>query len=71
MEGLRWQPPGDGWLDALEVSVRARVEALREQAAWVAAELGGAELALEHVAITPATLALVAAGGRGGSRSKR
>jgi len=43
--------------------VRARVEALREQAARVAVELGGAELALEHVAITRATLALVAAGG--------
>ena len=53
----------DGLLDAHEVSVRARVEALREQAVRVAAELGGAELALEHVAITRATLALVTAGG--------
>jgi hypothetical protein len=53
----------DGLLDAHEVSVRARVEALREQAARVAAELGGAQLALEHVAITRATLALVAVGG--------
>ena len=53
----------DGLLDAHEVSVRARVESLREQAVRVAAELGGAELALEHVAITRATLALVAAGG--------
>lgn len=53
----------DGLLDAHEVSVRARVEALREQAARVAAELCGAELALEHVAITRATLALAGAGG--------
>jgi hypothetical protein len=47
----------DGLLDAHEVSVRARLEALREQAARVAVELGEAELALEHVAITRATLA--------------
>lgn len=53
----------DGLLDAHEVSVRARVEALREQAARVAVQVGEAELALEHVAITRATLALVAAGG--------
>lgn len=53
----------DGLLDAHEVSVRARLEALREQAARVAVELGEAESALEHVAITRATLALVAAGG--------
>jgi hypothetical protein len=52
----------DGLLDTHEVSVRARVESLREQAARVAAELGEAELALEHVAITKVTLALVLAG---------
>lgn len=51
----------DGLLDAHEVSVRARVEALREQAARVAAELGEAERVLEHVAITRATLAAVLA----------
>jgi hypothetical protein len=53
----------DGLLDAHEVSVRAKVESLREQAARVAAQLGGAELALEHVAITRATLAAVVAAG--------
>lgn len=53
----------DGLLDAHEVSVRAKVGSLREQAARMAVELGEAELALEHVAITRATLALVAAGG--------
>ena len=53
----------DSLLDAHEVAVRARVEELREQAARVAAELGEAELALEHVAITKATLAVVLAGG--------
>lgn len=52
----------DGLLDAHEVSVRARVEALREQAARVAGELSEAELALEHVAITRATLAAALAG---------
>ena len=53
----------DSLLDAHEVVVRARVEELREQAARVAAELGEAELALEHVVITRATLAVVLAGG--------
>ena len=52
----------DGLLDAHEVSVRARVEALREQAARVAGELCEAELALEHVAITRVTLAAALAG---------
>ena len=52
----------DSLLDAHEVAVRARVEELREQAARVAAQLGEAELALEHVVITKATLALVLAG---------
>lgn len=51
----------DGLLDAHEVLVRSRVEALREQAARVAGELGEAERALEHVAITRATLAAVLA----------
>lgn len=54
----------DSLLDAHEVAVRARVEELREQAARVATELGEAELALEHVAITRATLVVVLAGGR-------
>ena len=53
----------DSLLDAHEVAVRARVEELREQAVRVAVELGEAELALEHVAITRATLAVVLAGG--------
>lgn len=53
----------DSLLDAHEVAVRARVEELREQAARVAAELDEAELALEHVAITKVTLAVVLAGG--------
>ena len=53
----------DSLLDAHEVAVRARVEELREQAARVAAELGEAELALEHVTITRATLAVVLAAG--------
>jgi len=52
----------DSLLDAHEVVVRARVEELREQAARVATELSEAELALEHVAITKATLAVVLAG---------
>lgn len=52
----------DGLLDAHEVSVRARVDALREQVARVSAELSAAELALEHVSITRATLALVVTG---------
>jgi hypothetical protein len=55
----------DGLLDTHEVSVRARVESLREQAVRVAVELGEAELALEHVAITRATLAAVLAGNGG------
>jgi hypothetical protein len=53
----------DGLLDAHEVSVGAKVESLRERAARVAVELGEAELALEHVAITRATLAVVVAAG--------
>ena len=53
----------DGLLDAHEVSVRAEVESLRERAARVAAELVEAERALEHVAITRATLAVVLAAG--------
>lgn len=53
----------DGLLDAHEVLVRASVDALREQVARVSAELSAAELALEHVAITRATLALVVVGG--------
>lgn len=52
----------DGLLDAHEVSVRARAEALREEAARVAVQLAEAELALEHVGITRATLAAVIAG---------
>jgi hypothetical protein len=52
----------DGLLDAHEVAVRSRVEALREQAARVAAQLAETELALEHVAVTRATLAAVLAG---------
>jgi hypothetical protein len=52
----------DGLLDAHEVSVRAKVDALREQVARVSAELSAAELALEHVSITRATLALVVTG---------
>jgi hypothetical protein len=57
----------DGLLDAHEVAVRLRVEGLREQAGRVAAELAEAELALEHVTITRATLAVVLAsdGGAG------
>lgn len=55
----------DGLLDTHEVSVRARVESLREQAVRVAVELGEAELALEHVAITRAALAAVIAGNGG------
>jgi hypothetical protein len=53
----------DCLLDAHEVAVRARIEELREEAARVAAVLGEAEMALEHVTITKATLALVVAGG--------
>lgn len=52
----------DGLLDAHEVSVRASVDALREQVARVSAELSAAELALEHVAITRATLAVAVSG---------
>lgn len=36
----------DGLLDAHEVSVRAKVDALREQVARVSVELSAAELAL-------------------------
>jgi hypothetical protein len=56
----------DGLLDAHEVSVRARVASLREQAARVAVQLGEAELALEHLAVTRVTLAAVLAGHGGG-----
>jgi hypothetical protein len=52
----------DSLLDAHEVAVRARVDELRAEAARVAAALGEAELALEHLVITRATLALVLAG---------
>jgi hypothetical protein len=52
----------DSLLDAHEVAVRARVEELRAEAERVAAALGEAEIALEHVTITKATLALVLAG---------
>lgn len=52
----------DGLLDGHEVAVRARVEELREEAARVAAALSEAETALEHVAITRATLTAVLAG---------
>ena len=52
----------DVLLDGHEVAVRARVEELRERAARVAVELGEAELALEHVEITRATLTAVLAG---------
>lgn len=55
----------DGLLDAHEVAVRSRLEALREQAARVAAQLAETELALEHVAVTRATLATVLAGSPG------
>jgi len=55
----------DALLDGHEVGVRAWAEELRERAARVAVELGEAELALEHVAITRATLAAVVAGGGG------
>ena len=51
----------DGLLDAHEVVVRSQVEELQEQAARVAGELSEAERALEHVAITRATLAAVLA----------
>jgi post-segregation antitoxin (ccd killing protein) len=61
----------DGLLDTHEVSVRARVESLREQAARVAVELGEAELALEHVAITRATLAAAIAGNGGAGMEAR
>ena len=53
----------DQLLDAREVAVRARVEGLREQAGRVAVELAEAELALERVVITKATLAAVLAEG--------
>jgi hypothetical protein len=55
----------DALLDGHEVAVRARVQELREAAARVAVQLGEAELALEHVAITRATLAAVVAGSGG------
>lgn len=49
----------DALLDAHEVVVRARVDSLREQAARVAVELGEAQVALDHVEITRATIAVV------------
>ena len=52
----------DGLLDTHEVAVHARVDSLRERAARVAVELGEAELGLEHVAITRATLAAAISG---------
>jgi hypothetical protein len=52
----------DSLLDRHEVSVRGAVDELRQEAARVAAALGEAELALEHVSITRATLAAVLAG---------
>ena len=51
----------DSLLDAHEVAMRARVDALGIEAARVAAELGEAERALGHVAITRATLAALVA----------
>lgn len=53
----------DQLLDAREVGLRALVEGLREQAGQVAVELAEAELALERVVITKATLAAVLAEG--------
>ena len=52
----------DGLLDAHEVAVHARVDSPRERAARVAVELGAAEVALEHGAITRATLAAAISG---------
>lgn len=52
----------DGLLDAHEVVVRSRLQALRDEAARVSAQLTEAELALEHLAVTRATLAAVLAG---------
>lgn len=52
----------DSLLDEHEVTVRARVDELREEAARVAAELEKAEQALANVAITRATLGLVVVG---------
>jgi hypothetical protein len=52
----------DSLLDSHEVSVRATVDELRQEAARVAVALGEAERALEHVSITRATLAAVLAG---------
>ncbi len=51
----------DGLLDAHEVVVRSRLQALRDEAARLAARITEAELALEHVAVTRATLAAVLA----------
>jgi len=53
----------DALLDAHEVAVRARAEALREDAARIAAELAEAERAVDNVAVTRATLAAALAGG--------
>ena len=55
----------DGLLDAHEVAVRSRVQALGDEAARVAAQFAEAQLALEHVAVTRATLAVVLAGNAG------
>jgi hypothetical protein len=52
----------DSLLDDHEVAVRATVDELRLEAARVAAALGEAERALEHVSITRATLAAALAG---------
>ena len=52
----------DSLLDGHEVAVRARGDELRAEAARVSVALGEAELALEHVTITRATLAMVVAG---------
>lgn len=52
----------DSLLEGHEVAVRARVDELREEATRVATALGEAELALEYVTITKATLAVVLAG---------
>jgi hypothetical protein len=52
----------DAALDAHEVAVRARVDELQEEAVRVTVALGEAELALERVEITRATMAEVLAG---------
>ncbi|GAA1963373.1 hypothetical protein [Catenulispora subtropica] len=53
----------DALLDAHEVAVRAKVEALREDAARIAAELAEAERAVDDVAVTRSTLAAALARG--------